>query len=70
MTNWLSERSEQSHSQFMSIEICGTCRYYYHHCTCIVGSKVIAFAASAIFEIIAFKTAGQVEGEFWLALAS
>ena len=46
----------------MSIEICGIVVH-----TCIVGSKVIAFAASAIFEIIAFKTAGQVEGEFWLA---
>ena len=31
-----------------------------------MGSKVIAFAASAIFEIIALKTGGQVEGEFWL----
>ena len=60
--NWLSKRS---HSQF--IEMCGICRYYYYYCTCIAGSKVITFAASAIFEIIALKTAGQVEGEFWLA---
>ena len=57
--SWLSERSEWSHSQFMSIEICGICRYNYYYCTCIVGSKVIAFAASAIFEIIALKTAGK-----------
>ena len=25
------------------------------------------FAASAIFEIIALKIAGQIKGEFWLA---
>ena len=53
LCNWLSERREQSHSQFMSIEICGICWY----CTCIAGSKVIPFAASAIFENIALKTA-------------
>ena len=63
--NWLRSLRSLSQSQFMSIEICGICRYYY--CTCIAGSKVIAFATSAIFEIIALKTAGQVEGEFWLA---
>ena len=34
------------------------------------GVKVITFATSAFFEIIALKTAGQVEGEFWLDLAS
>ena len=62
--SWLSE---QSHSQVMSIEIYSICQYYYYHCTCITGSKVITFAVSAIFEIIALKTAGQVEGEFWLA---
>ena len=33
---------------FISIEICGMRRYYYY-CTCIAGSKVITFAASAIF---------------------
>ena len=38
------------------IEICGIYRYYYY-CTCIAGSKVISFAVSAIFEIIALKTA-------------
>ena len=42
---WRSERSELSHSQFVSIEICGICRY----CTCNAGSKFITFAASAIF---------------------
>ena len=57
ISHWQSERSERSHSQFMSIEICGICQYYY--CTCIAGSKVIACAASAIFEIIALKTAGK-----------
>ena len=25
--HWLSERSERSHTQFMSIEICGMCRF-------------------------------------------
>ena len=35
--------------------------------TYIMGSKVIAFAVSAIFEIFALKTGEQVEGEFWLA---
>ena len=48
----------RSHSQFMSIEICGMCRYYYY-CMCIVGSKVITFATSTIFENIALKTAGK-----------
>ena len=51
---------ERSHSQFMSIEICSICQYYYC-CTYIVGSKVIMFAA---YEIIALKTGtGQVESE-------
>ena len=31
----------------------------YYYCTCIAESKVVTFAASAIFEIIAFKTAGE-----------
>ena len=40
----------------MSIEICHIlCQYS----TCITGSKVIVFAASAKFEIIALKTAGK-----------
>ena len=53
--HWLSERSERSHSQFMTIEICHICQYS----TCIAGSKVIAFDVSAKFEMIALKTAGK-----------
>ena len=34
---------------------------------CDSGSKVIMFAASAKFEIIALKTAGKEKSEFWLA---
>ena len=41
----------------MSIEICDICRYLYY--VQFPGSKVIAFAASAILEIIALKTAGK-----------
>ena len=51
----LAERVQRV-TQFISIEICSICRYY---CTCNTGSKVITFAASAIFEIIALKTGGM-----------
>ena len=47
---FLAERAHLS-----SIEICGICQ-------CNVGSKVIVFAASAIFEIIPLKTAGKYWG--------
>ena len=62
----LAERAQRAKPH--SIEICGICRYtYYYDCMCIVGSKVIAFAASAIFEIIALlQDCWQVESEFTL----
>ena len=47
--------------QVSSLSSCGisTGPASYYYCMCIVGSKVIVFAASAIFEIIALKTAGK-----------
>ena len=45
----------------MSEAILSSCKLrfvVYYYCACIARSKVIVFAASAIFEIIALKTAG------------